>query len=80
MTEVLADSIVFHGERIEFKDNEFYQSETYENGTLLNSSYYDSAGREINESEYKGGDLTIGPCGIVNGHYFFHGKKKKKKN
>jgi hypothetical protein len=76
-TELLVDSIVFHGERIEFKDNGFYHSEIYENGLLLKSEFYDSTGREINESEFKGNDLTIGPCGITTGHYFYHGKKKK---
>jgi hypothetical protein len=84
-TEVQADSIVFHGKRIEYQANGHYQSEMYENGSLVNVAFYDSTGQEINESEFKQGDLTIGTCGIGMGmgmgmgmgNYFFYGKKEK---
>jgi hypothetical protein len=57
----------------------------YENGSLVNVAFYDSTGQEINESEFKQGDLTIGTCGIGMGmgmgmgmgNYFFYGKKEK---
>jgi|GEM_PF-507056 len=76
-TKIQADSIVYHGERIEYKENGFYHPETYENGAILNSLFYDSSGQEISESEYKGNKITIGPCRNEIGHYFLHRNKKK---
>jgi hypothetical protein len=77
---VQADSIVCHGEKLDYQKNRFYKSETYSNGRLLYSAFYDSTGLEISELEFSPNRMNLGTCGIINGQFLFHGKKKRKKN
>ena len=79
-TEVKADSIVFHGNRTTYLDNQFCRIEKYELGKLLSATYFDSTRQEITKSEFNKYDNARGPCGEITGHFFYHGKNTKKKN
>jgi hypothetical protein len=77
-SEILVDSIVFHGERKIYLDNRKYEHQKFENGYLISTSYFDSAKQEISQAEFLQDHNMIGPCGQTTGQYFYHGKKKKK--
>jgi hypothetical protein len=75
-TTIQLDSIVFHGNRTTFIDNQFYKTERFEQGTLISTKYFDSKNTEVSKSEFEKSHINIGPCGNIRGHYFYHGKKK----
>lgn len=79
-TEVQLDSIVFHGQRTSYLDNQYHKTEKFENGNLISTTYFDSDGQKISEEEFENMNNVIGPCGIITGHYFYHGQNRKKKN
>ncbi len=76
-TTILLDSIVFHGTRTTFIDNQYYKTENFERGTLISTIYFDSKNTEIFKSKLEKSHNNIGPCGNIIGHYFYHGRKKK---
>lgn len=78
LTDVYADSIVFHGKRITDLYNQYYQTEIFENNKLTSIAYFDSLGQEISMLKFQKHNTRIGPCGTISGRYFFHGKRKKK--
>lgn len=78
-TEIQFDSIVFHGDRISYLDNQYYKTETFEQGQLISTKYFNSDEQEILKTEFDSFNNTVGPCGIITGHYFFNGTKMKKR-
>ncbi|MCZ4408538.1 hypothetical protein O3Q51_06950 [Cryomorphaceae bacterium 1068] len=77
-TEIRLDSIVYHGDRTSYLENGYYKTETFGHGDLISTKYYDFEGQRISEEEFDKLNSVIGPCGIITGRYFYHGKKKKK--
>ena len=78
--KVRVDSILFHGERTSYLVNRLHKREIFDNGTLISTTYFNSMGQEISEREFRSKNNVIGPCGVVEGHYFIHGNRKKEEN
>jgi hypothetical protein len=75
LSEIPADSIVFHGRRTTYLSNRYYQVADFDNGNLIKSMYFNSVGVEITEEEYVSRNTIRGP--EIIGSYIITGTKEK---
>ncbi len=77
-TEIIADSVVFHGQTTSYLANRCYKTESYNEGVLLSTKYYNSSNQEISEEDSQIKNTIRGPGGVIRSFYFIWGPKRKK--
>lgn len=59
----LADSVVYHGERLTFFQNKYWKREKFDNGHRTFVAYFNERNQELSIEEFKEGSTTRGPSG-----------------
>lgn len=75
-TEIIADSVVFHGQTTSYLANRYYKTESYNEGVLISTKYYNSSNQEISEEDYQIKNTIRGPCGVLGAQYLIQGEKE----